>query len=204
MVSIKILVLADLHGVYMDDYINENKLQSRDFDLLFLLGDINIWQLKAIKKYFKDKEIYGVLGNHDDFGMLDEVGIVNMHNNIVNIEGERGSLVVGGVEGSIKYKRAFAPMYIQEQIIELLSHYPKLDIIISHNSPYGVHDKGDLAHEGYMGLTDYIVKHSPKICIHGHQHINRVTTCGETTVIGVYEGAIMDTDTREVEYIPFL
>ena len=77
-------------------------------------------------------------------------------------------------------------MYDQWEVDEILSSFPVVDILLSHNSPKGIHDREDGVHLGFDGLNAYIAKANPKLVIHGHQHVNDSTTVGETKVIGVY------------------
>ncbi|MDF2880087.1 MAG: hypothetical protein K0R54_644 [Clostridiaceae bacterium] len=48
---------------------------------------------------------------------------------------------------------------------------------------------------------DYINKNSPKYCLHGHQHINKISKYNETYIIGVYVGVILDTKNGEISAI---
>jgi len=77
----------------------------------------------------------------------------------------------------------------------------KADIVISHNSHYGIRDKKDLINEGYKGLLNYIDKNKPKYCVHSHQHKNIITKYKNTLVIGIYEGIILNTETNKIEKI---
>jgi hypothetical protein len=46
-----------------------------------------------------------------------------------------------------------------------------------------------------MALTDYIGRHSPRLLIHGHQHVNRETRVGGTRVVGVFGSMVMKVGT---------
>ena len=75
---------------------------------------------------------------------------------------------------------------------ELLEGFPAVDVFIAHNSPRGVHETDPDVHQGFQALRDYLVTHSPKLLVHGHQHVNRETRIGDTRVIGVYGHALID------------
>jgi len=77
----------------------------------------------------------------------------------------------------------------------------KVDIVLSHNSPFKIHDYDDIAHYGFMPLKNYIKKHNPKYCIHGHQYINKETNFLETKVIGICGASILDVDSGNLERI---
>lgn len=88
---------------------------------------------------------------------------------------------VAGVEGAFNYKnnKKF-PLYDQYEMDDICRNLGKADIIISHNSPLGIHDSfadgtEDIAHLSFAGLRDYIKKHCPKYLIHGYQHIDKLT-----------------------------
>jgi uncharacterized protein len=129
-----------------------------------LLGDIDIMYLKSIREHFSDKPIIGVLGNHDYQGDLEYYGIVNIHGALNII----GNLRFIGIEGCVRYKKEDAPIHTQEEISHLLQTLPCADIVISHNSPKGIHDKPGIAHEGYIGLIQYMDTHLPQYLLHGH------------------------------------
>jgi uncharacterized protein len=182
----KWLLLADLQGVKYQDWMNFIS-SPIDCDIVVTLGDIDPLFLKSIAERFSNKLIIGVLGNHDLKGDLKRHNIVNLHGKCQVI----GNYRVIGIEGCVRYKNAQnVPLYTQEEIISLCEKMPKADIVISHNSPFYIHDKNDEAHEGYIGLHNYIKEHQPKYVFHGHQHIHRVTKYGKTLVIGIYGGMV--------------
>ncbi|PLS19381.1 Ser/Thr protein phosphatase [Bacillus sp. M6-12] len=193
----KLLVFADLHFV---DYFKWREFLNIDhnrFDAVLLLGDIDIMFLKSIKENFSDKPIAGVLGNHDYPGDLEYYEIPNLHGKTAKI----GDCRLLGVEGCVRYKRGEAPIHEQEEIKELLRNSPAVNMVLSHNSPKGIHDKAGIAHEGYEGLIEYMDNHSPLFILHGHQHINKRTKYKNTTVLGLYGGVILDTDNATTEIV---
>lgn len=94
------------------------------------------------------------------------------------------------------------PLYSQFQIEQICGYFlERADIIISHNSPYGIHDKKHISHIGYRGLLSYIEKYKSKFCIHGHQQIDKRTKYLDTEVIGVIGASILETTTGKIEKI---
>lgn len=187
--EINILAIADLHCVDEEDLI---KLKDVKYDVCLLLGDINSEYLNMIKKYVKNN-IFGVLGNHDGFGILESANIENIHNKVVEING----IKIIGFQGSSKYKKGNHPLYTQEESIDIGKKMQESDILISHDSPYFLY-KRDPAHCGLKGITKYIYKNRISINIHGHQHINsNVKLKNGTTVIGIYKCALINTKTKE-------
>ena len=195
----KILFLADLQSVRYEEWQNFLKIDKNTFDVIATLGDIYGLYLKQTIDAFPDKKIIGVLGNHDQKEQFTYYDIENIHNHIVNINGVK----IAGIEGCVRYKENDNfPLYTQFDIIKVCYHMNSADIIISHNSPFEIHDdKDDIAHVGYQGLLDYIEKCKPKYCVHGHQHIDKVTKYLDTKVIGIYGASILDINTGWLEKI---
>jgi Icc-related predicted phosphoesterase len=73
----------------------------------------------------------------------------------------------------------------------LLQQLPAVDILISHNSPAGVHERDGDTHQGFAALNDYIGRHAPRLVIHGHQHVNAETVVGGTRVVGAFGTMVM-------------
>jgi Icc-related predicted phosphoesterase len=73
-----------------------------------------------------------------------------------------------------------------------MSAFPAVDILIAHNSPKGIHDRDDGIHEGFDGLTNYILEHKPKYLFHGHQHYEQETVYEGTKVICVFGWKVME------------
>lgn len=198
----KILIMADLHSVRYDTWQEFLTIDKNTFDVIATLGDIHGIYLRQLRDNFPDKRIFGVLGNHDEKGKFSHYDIEDIHGKAIDVNGFK----IAGIEGSFKYKdnKKF-PLYEQSEINDICMRIEKTDIIISHNSPMGIHDSsddvGDLAHLGFVGLLEYIKEKSPKYCIHGHQHINKTTNYLGTKVIGIYGGSILDVNTGQIEQI---
>lgn len=194
----KILFVADLHFVDYRSWQEFLQIDKEKIDTIITLGDMDIVFIQSLQKNFNDKLIFGVQGNHDCVGDLDYLGITDLHGKTVQIN----DLTIAGVEGCVKYKyEKDTPIHTQEEIVELCKNLQPSDIIVSHNSPYDIHDKPGLAHEGYEGLLNYIDKNHPKYCIHGHQHKRIATKYDDTIVLGVYGAIILDTITGEIETV---
>ncbi len=46
----------------------------------------------------------------------------------------------------------------------------KVDILLSHDAPYGLNGRDDVAHQGLFGILYYLFKNKVPYCIHGHLH----------------------------------
>lgn len=195
---LKILFLADLHYVNLKDWIDFlNKYKnSNEYDLLITLGDIDHLLMKSLQENIK-KPMGGVLGNHDYFDDLPYFGIKDLNCKAVKFQ----ETTICGLQGSIKYKNSDYPLYTQNESIDMCKKLPHTDIFISHSPPKGIHDRKDFAHNGLMGITNYIKKQKPKYCFHGHIHEDRITNFKKTIIISIYGGAIFDTNTAQIEKI---
>lgn len=194
----KLLLLSDLQGVMYEDWINFLNLDDSNIDAIVTLGDIDTLELKSIKSRFTNKLIFGVLGNHDYDGDLEYCGITNLHNATLTVANKR----FVGIEGCVKYKKVKGnPLYTQSEMGEICNQLPVSDIVISHNSPKGIHDKLDEAHEGFVGLTNYIDEHQPTHVFHGHQHKHQISTHGNTKVVCIYGGWVWDQERDTFEEV---
>lgn len=194
----KILLVADTHSVRYEVWQGFLKTDQSRFDTIITLGDIDALSLRQMRETFADKEIFGVLGNHDRKGNLNFYGIEDIHNK----KKEVGGLTFVGLEGSVRYKdNDKYPLYTQFEIIQICKSLPYADIVISHNSPFGIHDEKDIPHIGFQGLLSYVEDKKPRIVFHGHQHKNIVSTHLDTSIVGIYGASIVDMKTLEIERV---
>ena len=76
----------------------------------------------------------------------------------------------------------------------------KIDIILTHAPPFGIHDAEDQPHKGFLTFSKMIHKYKPRYFIHGHTHLNyglkqkRIDVVNSTKVINGYGYYILDTD----------
>lgn len=167
--NINILTIADTHGFNAEIIKTIMNIPEGDYDVVFTLGDIPLDMLKYIKLHSK-KEVYGVLGNHDTENLLVKADIKDLSKEILNING----ISITGLGGSFKYKRTCIG-YTHEESKEILSQKEKVDILVSHDTMYGLFKNKrvyDVAHQGLKGITDYMDNNKTKINIHGHYHRN--------------------------------
>jgi Icc-related predicted phosphoesterase len=170
----KILAIADI-----DDF--KWKYGNGKAEILMSCGDVSDQVILEAAEAYDCQTVFAVKGNHDSPAPF-EKPILDLH-----LQAQKyGSLRIGGLNGSWKYKPRGYFLYGQWEVDSFLSNFPPVDILLSHNSPRGVHDREDDVHYGFEGLNTYIYKEGPKLLIHGHQHVNRETAVGETRVIGVY------------------
>lgn len=194
--NINILVIADCHHLKEQEI---EKVENLQYDICVLLGDINGNYLDMILKYIPIEKIYGILGNHDEYGLLESRNITNIYSKIINVNG----IKILGFEESSKYKIGNIPMYSQKESIDILKKCDKADILVSHDAPYQLYAKSnDMTHCGLKGITKYLHKHKVFLNIHGHHHINTdFKLSNGTNVIGIYRCATIKFPILEKEII---
>ncbi len=173
--------------VIADDDSLVGHLESGPIDLLVSLGDL--WDAsieKAFARYLPRKA-FGVRGNHDADAPFARY-VTPLHYTIE----EFGGLRFGGFNGSWRYKPKGHHLYDQEEVARMLRHFPRVDVFVAHNSPRGIHERGGDTHQGFEGFLSYIETTQPRYFIHGHQHLNKTTRIGATTVIGVFGETILE------------
>lgn len=178
--SLRILVMADI-----DEF--PDRLGNDPVDLVIGCGDLPQHVLTHAAYQCECKNIMAVNGNHDperDF----TAPVESLHLKIR----ELGGLTFGGFNGTWQYKPGGFHLYSQEQAAELLHAFPRVDVMVTHNSPSGVHERGDPAHTGFIGLRQYILRTRPRFLFHGHQHVDADSLVGDTRVIGVCGFRIVD------------
>jgi len=132
--------------------------------------------------------VLAVKGNHDSAAPFPPA-ITDLHLHVVTLPED---LRIGGFNGCWRYKPRGHFLYDQDEAAMLIRQLPPVDILVTHNSPRGVHEADDHVHQGFVALSDYIQQHSPGLLIHGHQHTNRETMVGGTRIVGVYRSAVIE------------
>ena len=173
----KIAIYADTHGLagpVINKYKSETGYDIEDtniepVDLVCLLGDHSETDVKIIESHYPNTNIIGIYGNHDTLNLYENTRVTNIHKKIYN----QNDYSFIGFQGSHKYKLSQIYGYTQEESIEECKYLPKVDILLSHDGPYGKYYKSiNDAHCGLKGLFNYIKKNNPKIMFFGHHHTN--------------------------------
>lgn len=157
-------------------------------DLVLACGDVYDALILSAARGCTASQVFAVKGNHDPAGPF-PAPIVDVHLRVVTLA---NGLRVGGFNGCWRYKPVGPFLYEQEEAARLLQQLPAVDILITHNSPWGVHEVDDHVHQGFQALTDYLRRHAPRLLVHGHQHIRRETQVARTRVVGVFGHAFLD------------
>ena len=192
-IYMRILAIADLHGFTLDEIDKIYRVNPKNIDLIVWLGDNDSYVIDKIRRKFEKIKQIGVLGNYETHDNLTKNKVLNIDKKYIEIN-EVGFV---GFEGCFK-ENIDSYKYGYTQIESILTAFslPKADVVISHTSPMGI-NQNKPTHPGLIGISDYIRIHKPKLVLHGHQHINKKTVRGKTTVIGVFGAQIIDSETMD-------
>lgn len=211
----RILTVSDkiepvLYGPYLRERVGK-------IDLILGCGDLPGYYLEYIVGLL-DAPLFFVHGNHDRPAAPDperpdgsdkradmiEWG-VNLHGRAVRYQG----VLLAGLEGCRMYNPN-APFQYSErqagwQVFGLLQRLRwnrlrygrRLDILITHAPPRGIHDAADLPHQGFTSYLKLLRAARPALMIHGHTHVynrNDVTESdfSATRIINTYGYRVLE------------
>ena len=162
--NVSLLIISDTHGT-LDEESFINYLKDKNYDVCIMLGDHYNRDIEIIVRNIDKSKLYGIKGNHD-YDYLKDYDIPNINGQIINING----IKILGMEGSFKYKPVDFPSFTQEGSIAFLENKEKVDILVTHDKKFDPEKLRDPAHQGLIGITNYIYKNRVPIHIHGHIH----------------------------------
>ncbi len=180
--GVKLLLVSDIDDLHW-------RLGEGQADLVLSLGDVADQVILEAATAYKCSTIFAVRGNHDynaSSKFPDPVIDLHMTTSVW------GGMTFGGLNGAWRYKSKGHYLYDQSEVCRMISTFPAVDVMISHNSPRGIHDRDDGIHLGFEGLTNYILEHRPKYLFHGHQHYAQETQHGDTRVFCIYGAREME------------
>ena len=180
-------------------------------DLILGCGDLPYWYLEFLLTAL-DAPLYYVHGNHDPLVEYStQSGTKTCPGGGVNVDRQtvvdRG-LIIGGLEGCVRYKPDARHQYTQEEmrlracallpqlVWNRISYGRWLDVLIAHAPPLGIHNGPDRVHTGFEVYLDLMRYFRPRYLLHGHTHVGRSGTCEtcylNTTVINVYPYRVVE------------
>lgn len=163
--KIKMIVISDTHGYLKEDEFYKFISNNKEFDVCLLLGNHSVRDVYTILRYIDEKKIYALLGNHDN-NYIEKFNLKNLNGRVISINGVK----ILGIQGSYKYKPDDFPSFTQKESLEFLNDKEKVDILVSHDAPYGLSGRNDVTHQGLFGILYYLFKNKVPYCIHGHLH----------------------------------
>jgi Icc-related predicted phosphoesterase len=195
--------VSDIHGQFQ----NFKPSQFGKCDLIVLAGDIYEEKVPGQSELFDDyivelSKIAPILytpGNHDnqagflwhEKNLLSD-GYLEHQVDRIPFDFNKQKVIISKETTSYNNPKLASRWYNMltdvDTDLDIWSKVPYVDLVVSHSPPYGHLDKTDGgARIGSLGLTGYIYKHQPKICIVGHCHEfgGKMTQIGKTKVYNV-------------------
>lgn len=173
-------------------------------DLVFGCGDLPYYYLEYLVDVM-NKPVFFVRGNHNvevEIGAHGDRkspwGAMDLHRKVVRHQG----LLIAGFEGCLRY-RPGPFMYTQGEmwnmvlgitprlVLNRLRYGRALDVLVTHAPPRGIHDRPDLAHQGFNAFRWLLNVFKPRYHFHGHIHIYDrktpvLTRFKDTLVVNTY------------------
>lgn len=166
--DIKLLIIADTHGALNEGDFKDFMMNNQEYDACIMLGDHYDRDINIILNYVDKNKLYGILGNHD-YSYLENYNIRNINGEVITING----INILGMEGSFRYKPVKFPSFSQEESITFFQDKVGVDVLISHDTKFDLNKcNRDPAHQGLVGITNYLYEKKIPIHIHGHIHEN--------------------------------
>jgi Icc-related predicted phosphoesterase len=216
----KILCVSD----QIDPLVYSNSIRERfaDVDLILSAGDLPMDYLEFIVTSL-NKPLLFVFGNHNlhelryydgtaTESLADAVSSGGHHSGGIHLGSKikiENGLIIAGLGGSMRYNRGenqFTEFGMKMEILKLIPAMifnrifrgRFLDILLTHASPRGIHDKEDKCHMGFKCFLSFMRIFKPKYLIHGHIHLYslsdiRSTMYAGTQVINAYSHYVIDT-----------
>jgi Icc-related predicted phosphoesterase len=205
---VKILAVSD--RVVESIYSSRIREQFGDVDMVLSCGDLPYYYLEYIVSMLNVPCLF-VHGNHDrpehtsdGRTVTQPGGWINLDGRTVNVKG----VLVGGLEGSIRYK-PYAPYQYTEKemgykvwrmtpalLMNRVLQGCALDILVTHAPPFGIHDGKDWPHRGFRAFLGLMERFRPRYLLHGHKHIYKLedwrTRYLDTEVINVYPHRVIE------------
>jgi Icc-related predicted phosphoesterase len=216
----KILCVAD----QIDPLVYSTSIKERfkDVDFVLSAGDLPMDYLDFIVSTL-NKPLYFVFGNHNlkDFELYQPTSSTQFSNFYVrhahhysgatHIDGklvQDGGVLMAGLGGSMRYNKGKNQFTDFQMRLSMWKMLPRLmwnkirygryvDILLTHASPQGIHDKDDICHRGFPSFLWFMKKFRPRYLIHGHIHLYdlndvRVSQFEDTTVINAYSHYLIE------------
>ncbi len=186
-----------------------------DVDLVISCGDLPYFYLEYIISML-NVPLYYVRGNHasrveftsSGASRTNPWGAFDLHEKVH--EDDTG-LLLAGLEGSLRYNNGPYQYTQNEYWFNAFRLVPRLlmnkvrvgrylDVLVTHASPWHIHDMDDRPHQGIKALNWLIKVFQPALHLHGHIHVYRQDTVtetivGSTRVLNAYGYRLIQIDT---------
>ena len=196
MAKYKLLAVSDVDSLntYPIEYLKD---RFSDIDFIISAGDLSYDYLDYLVSAL-DKDLIYVNGNHIYNNNHDISFCKCIDGKVLKYNG----LKFLGLDGSMVYsykKHQYTEKEMTMKIVQNLTRIliKKPDIVVSHASPKGIHDRSDPAHRGFEIFLRVIEYFKPKLWIHGHIHLKsphdlQETVIGQTRIVNAYGFKVID------------
>ena len=189
----KLLAISDSVDPLLYEHFHLDRW--RDIDLVVSCGDLPPGYLDLLCTSLGCPVLY-VRGNHDTEYTPDSYnGFFDLNGRVWNGNG----LSVVGFEGSRAYnggRLQYTESEMRRKVSHTTRHIPKIDVVVTHAPPLGIHDGPDPCHAGFECFADLVHRHQPRYFVHGHTHMfggaSRVSVVDSTTTINAFEHYVID------------
>lgn len=171
----KILAFADVRTTLV--------LPEVEPDVVLLLGDIPSKMVSKIDRTYTCEKL-GVMGNHCHPLNFNDTNVINMHNQILTLNG----VTFAGFEGSPVYKDRPFGQHTEAEAAAFVQKVAdcQIDILLTHSNPaYGDFDTDD-AHRGFEAFNKLIFNRQLTHLFHGHLHDPFTRKVDNCTIHSVY------------------
>ena len=182
-----------------------------DVRMLLGCGDLPYEYLEFLVTMYNVPLFY-VPGNHDpEFSPHPRAhaeGGTNLDGEVLKVNG----LLLAGLGGSNRYNPGGPNQYTQPAMfarvyplllkifMQTLLSGRRLDILVTHSPPEGIHDDEDQAHRGLRAINFLLRVAKPRFMLHGHTMFykhnikNHITNYYQTQVVNIYPFRMLDID----------
>lgn len=152
-------------------------------DVVLLLGDIPSIMVSRIDRMYDCIKL-GVMGNHCHPSNFSGTNIVNMHNQVIELNG----ITFAGFEGSPHYKERPFGQHTEKEAEELLSKVGRrhINILMTHSNPAYGDMELDHAHRGFKAFNTLLFNEQLDYHFHGHLHDPFTRKVGDCEIYSVY------------------
>lgn len=161
-------------------------------DVLIATGDLTLFDFGTLAMRPAKKPAFGVYGNHDSGTYLEELGIINLHNQVYEYAG----MTWGGWQGCLRYKRGGGPQFAEEEALVWSQSFPAVDVLLLHAGPKDMlDDPSDSVHIGSAAVKNYVLTKQPRFVFCGHQYSHAELSVANTSLFRTYGARLIELET---------
>ena len=164
-------------------------------DLVILLGDIFYRNVLRIDRKYQCSKV-GVLGNHDKAYYFDDTNIVNVHKQLISLNG----LKIAGFQGSPIYNDKPFGQHTDVEAESFIKSIDEetIDLFLAHSNPVYNDTVNDNAHRGFKAFNRLIQNNKVSYFLHGHLHDPFQIKERDTSIISIYPFQVIDLSTCSI------